>query len=328
MRRVMGVFFSMLPFFVIAGLLWAALFLKPQVVGTSIKPAPIERRDKFYGIDLPAKDVIWAVGNNGKVVFSKDNGISWTVQGTPVRHHLQDIAAWDEQRAVAVGNEGTIIVTRDGGKTWNEVNPPRSEVANKLIRVRITADGDAWTVGSMGTVLLSKDNGATWQRKIKEQDVALNDITFIDSKIAWVVGEFGHMFHTTDGGLNWKQRDSPVKSSLNAIVFRDKAHGIAVGMEGVILKTDDGGNKWIQVSKVTSEHLFDVVWDGELWLSVGTKGTFLKGDKTGTGWKFGRLSEYDLSWHTKVIKKFGAVYMAGNTIGDLRDGKWHAFKSM
>ena len=327
MRRVSRIFFSVLPFLICASLLYAALFIKPSVSGASIKPAPIERRDKFFGIEVPAKGSVWAAGTNGKVILSQDGGKNWTVQVSPVKQHLQDIAAWDEQRAVAVGNEGVVILTRDGGKTWQEVKAPRSEVANKLIKVIVVPGGQAWTVGAMGAVLYSKDFGSTWERRIKEEDVAWNGITFVDAKVAWVVGEFGRMLRTTDGGVTWKPRDSPTKRSLNAVAFRDAMHGVAVGLEGTVLKTDNGGVSWSQVQSVTGEHLFDVVWDGTAWISIGTKGTVLRGEKNGTIWRYSRLSEYDLSWHTKGIRKFGALYMAGSTIGVLRDGKWHQFKA-
>lgn len=328
MKRVTRVFFSVLPFLICAGLLYAALFVKPSVTGASIKPAPIERRDRFFGIETPAENVLWAAGTNGKVIQSRDGGKGWAVQVTPVNQHLQDIAAWDEQRAVAVGNEGVVILTRDAGKTWQETKAPRSEVANKLIRVIVSPGGEAWAVGVMGAVLQSKDYGVTWERRIKEEDVTWNDITFVNTKVAWIVGEFGRMLRTTDGGATWKPRDSPTKRSLNAVAFRDAMHGVAVGLEGTLLKTDDGGTTWSQVPTATGEHLFDVVWNGAEWISVGTKGAILKGDKTGATWQHSRLSEYDLSWHTKGINKFGALYMAGSTLGVLRDGKWHPFNAI
>ena len=54
MRRLLAHVMSVLPLVVIAGLLYAGFFVKLQVVGSSVKPPPIEHRDRFYGIALPA----------------------------------------------------------------------------------------------------------------------------------------------------------------------------------------------------------------------------------------------------------------------------------
>ena len=104
-------------------------------------------------------------GSGGKVVRSDDGGQSWSIQETGATENLQAIDAWDPDRAVAVGNDGVVLVTADGGESWTRVDVPRSDIANKLIRVRCAADGEAWAVGVMGMILHSRDWGASWQRR-------------------------------------------------------------------------------------------------------------------------------------------------------------------
>lgn len=318
---------SILPFIIVSVLLGTALFIKPKAICKTIQPPNIDRRDKFFGIAVPVKGTIWVAGNNGKVIRSDDNGNSWNVQDTPVQAHLQDLAAWDAQRAVAVGNQGVVIVTKDGGKTWKEIHAPTSSVANKLMRVRILPNGNAWAVGEMGAVLLSRDYGESWERKAKEEDIGWSDIVFTDSKNGWVVGETGRMLHTTDGGTKWTLIKSPSESSLMAIGFRDGANGVTVGLEGVVLRTNNGGKNWILEAKVTKEQLCDVAWDGKAWRAVGTKGVLLTGDSSGTGWKADSLSKRDRAWHTKVVSGFGALYVSGATTGVFQDGTWKIFRS-
>src|ERR1019366_9754302 len=107
---------SILPFLIIGGLLYSALFVKPNIVASSVRPPAIARGDYLYGIALPKPNVMWAAGSNGKVWRSADSGLSWAIQATPTDENLQDVAAWDEMRAVAVGNQGVTIRTDDGGK--------------------------------------------------------------------------------------------------------------------------------------------------------------------------------------------------------------------
>jgi len=84
-------------------------------------PSVVERRDNIYGVCTVGDRVIWMAGTNGKIVRSEDGGKTWSEQESGVREHFQDIAAWDELRAVAVGNGGVIVITEDGGKTWKAV---------------------------------------------------------------------------------------------------------------------------------------------------------------------------------------------------------------
>lgn len=327
MRRAISLIWSVMPFAICGALLGAALFIKPKAIGKSMDPPVIERRDSFYGIAMPTPEILWAVGSDGKAIRSEDGGKSWMVQKTPVLHHLQDIDAWDGLRAVAVGNRGDVIVTRDGGKTWKEVQAPRSEVANKLVRVRVSPDGSAWAVGEMGAVLVSRDYGQTWERAVKEEDVGWNDIVFTDSVNGFIVGEFGRILRTRDGGRTWKPAASPVKSSLMGVFFRDKQHGVAVGMDGVVIRTSDSGSTWARARAVAGVHLFDVCSDGKSWLVVGDRGVVLTGDASGAVWKVQRLSENDLSWHTECLTRSGVSYLSGSTLGMWKDGKWAPFEN-
>lgn len=331
MRIVMQRFFKFLlsgiPFLIIIGLLVVAVLVKPESVGKSIPPPVLERRDQFYGITVPEKDVIWIAGTGGKIVRSNDGGKTWAIQATNSRQHIQDISAWDSQRAVVVGNQGVVFVTGDGGRSWKEVQVPKSSVANKLIRVKTFPDGSAWTIGEMGAVLVTHDYGTTWTRQSKEEDVGWNDVTFIDSKTGFIVGEFGRILHTTDGGVHWQSLSNPVKSSLTGISFKDAKNGVAVGMEGVVLLTSNGGKTWKEQTSMTKVHLFDIAWEGNGWRAVGGKGLSVIGDKTGTTWKIARLSEKDLSWHTRVISRFSATYISGATTGVLDNGSLNIFKS-
>jgi photosystem II stability/assembly factor-like uncharacterized protein len=261
-------------------------------------------------------------GSGGKVVRSADGGLSWQVQGTGVDEHLQDIAAWDGERAVAVGNDGVVIVTADGGASWSQVPTPRSEIANKLVRVRIFEPQAAWAVGVMGAILYSDDWGASWRRRSEEIDLAWNDIAFADPDNGWVVGEFGSMMHSPDGGTTWEQVEPVSERSLMAISFRDARHGVAVGLDGLVLRTDDAGVTWSEIDVGTPLHLFDVVWDGSEWVAVGGMGVVVFGSRDGESWRAQRLSQRDLSWHTEVIAIDDGVFVAGASQGRWRNGEW------
>ncbi len=285
----------------------------------------VEPRDNLYGVVTLGEKTIWMAGSNGKVVRSDDGGESWALQETDITDHLQDIAAWDENRAVAVGNDGAVVVTGNGGKKWKKVPSPRSKVANKLVAVESGPDGKGWAVGVMGALLGTEDYGASWERLIPEEDVGLNGIAFSDAQNGWVVGEFGRTKRTVDGGETWEEVDRLVQSSLMNVAFRDANNGIIVGLEGVIMTTSDGGDNWTLLSdKPTAQHLWDVTWheSADSWVCVGNQGVYVIGDKAAQSWKANRLSDTELLWHTSIAPFNSALYIVGGSQGVLDKGQW------
>eukprot|EP00456_Euglypha_rotunda_P033111 TRINITY_DN25690_c0_g1_i1.p1 TRINITY_DN25690_c0_g1~~TRINITY_DN25690_c0_g1_i1.p1 ORF type:complete len:368 (-),score=85.09 TRINITY_DN25690_c0_g1_i1:121-1224(-) len=296
----LAVLTSIVPLLVIGGLLYAAFFLKAGAAIQSVKPPAIERRDTFLGVAMPASTVIWAVGGNGKIVRSDDGGMVFSAQVGPVSVNLQAIAAWSAEQAIAAGNEGLVIRTDDGGKNWQLVPAPKSEIANKLLRLRAYDGGIAWAVGELGAVLKSSDYGHSWQRVLPEKDQAWNDIFFVGER-GWLVGEFGQILISEDGGVQWRPVVSGIESSLMSVCFRDADNGVAVGLSGSVLSTRDGGASWTALKPQTREHLNDVIWDGTRWIAVGDKGVMVTGDSTAENWQATRISEGNLAWHTQIV---------------------------
>jgi photosystem II stability/assembly factor-like uncharacterized protein len=343
------VFIGIIPWFVIACLLYVGFFVKPKPVGSKVIPTAIESRDRFYGL-VALDSVLWAVGAEGKIVRSEDAGENWHVQSVPVSMHFQDIAAWDQNTAVVVGNEGVVLHTGDGGKTWQQSDAPQNDVVNKLLDVKVYANGEAWAVGAFGTLLSSSDYGKSWSYAREVEDFIINEITKRDDGGLVAVGEFGTILISENNGTDWQSIAAPVESSLMAIDFQKAGTGIAAGLEGVILKTVDGGFNWTRVGNalafqkveskpgiafssdwrdVTTEHIFSIVWHEELnrWFGVGTKGLWLEADPTAVVWQSGRLAPKDLAWHTSISKTKNGVVLGGKNLGRWsKDHQWSVFQ--
>jgi hypothetical protein len=310
------------------GLLLAAIYTEAFVPKGVTNPKvfdarPIEGRDNYYGVTQIGEQLVWMAGKNGKIIHSEDGGQTWQIQTTGVKNHLQDLDAWDENRAVAVGNGGIVLRSENGGKSWQEVEAPKSEVANKLLRVKVYPGGRAWAVGVLGALLFSTDYGVTWERRLEEKDSAWNDIAFLDGQTGWLVGEFGKIMRTGDGGSTWQEVRTPMESSLMAIAFRTPTEGIIAGLNGTIVQTLDGGQSWREVAESgTTEHLFEVFWSGREWVIVGNKGIIITGNPADNTWVAKRLSETELAWHTSISGKDSKLFIVGGTQGVRIDGKW------
>ncbi|WP_341317574.1 YCF48-related protein [Paraburkholderia sp. IMGN_8] len=319
MQRFARTVLSILPLVIIGGLLYAAFFVKPTVGANRVQPPAVQRGEFIYGIASSPSGVVLGAGSGGKIWRTVDLGKSMTVTQSPTTANLQDIAAWSNSEAVAVGDAGAVIVTRNSGQSWTPVKVTLSSIANKLIRVRIFDDGNAWIVGEMGAALRSTDRGATWNRMTPEEDKAWNDV-FVSGDRVWLVGEFGRISESKDAGHTWTNIASPVKSSLMAITFRDEQHGVAVGVDGAVVTTIDGGDTWTAVRPMSTGHLFDLAWNGKQWLAVGERGVLLIGDATVTNWRVSRVSPDNRQWHTKIIRE-GQQYLASGGSLDVVDAR-------
>lgn len=316
---------------IVGGLLYVAFYIKPTVTVPEYTPTLFGYRDHYYGVVSPDRDnnVIWAVGNNGRVIRSDNAGQDWRIQDTGTKNHLQSIAAWDSESAIVVGDLATVLVTDDGGASWTGIPIETYEFGDQLLQVSLGPDQDqAWISGTMGTVLKSVDRGRTWTMMHPQEDLAWNDILVTASGRVWLVGEFGRLQRSDDGGASWQEIEAPtLGSSLMAIDFADPLHGLAVGLSGVVVRTTDGGDSWTLIEDVTQAHFFDVIWNGEQYVAVGDNGTlasFRTGEQSGS---VGRVHPDNSLWYTQITPVSREAYLiAGANLG-LRSGTdWHVYR--
>lgn len=322
--RASAVVVSALPWLIIGGLLWAGLFIKPQPVGATVMPPVMERRDHYYGLAIVPGQGRWLAGSNGKIVRIDSND-HIELLASVTEQTLQDIAVWDSEHGVAVGNEGVVVRTTDGGKTWEAVKDvPKSDVANKLNRVRLAPGGLAVATGEMGALLATRDFGEHWTRLRPEADQAWNDVALLPDGRLVAVGEFGHITSSKDFGATWVDVKTPVEVSLMSVAFGDGQNGIAVGLEGIVLMTRDGGASWKPLDLNLHDHLYDIAWDaiGKRWIGAGNLGRWLILAPDGRA-QTGRLDERDLSWHVRAVPEGDTVWFAGANVGRWNGMTWH-----
>ncbi len=323
-----SIFAEVLIFIGVAAFLMIAALNTEKLVPSGFKEdifkdAPIERRDNMYGVAHAGDNFIWIVGNIGKIARSQDGGKTWDSPDSGTRYNLQDVSAWDEKRLVAVGNEGVLIVSQDSGDTWAVKDFPKSEIANKLIRVKTQADGRAWACGVMGTALYTEDYGNTWRRRMPEEDIAFNDIAFATDMIGVIACEFGKIKRTEDGGETWTEILTPVESSLMAVDFNDEGVGVVVGLEGAVLRSADFGLTWEKIDAGTTEHLLNIIHYNGHWVSIGNKGIIATSTDAGATWQSKQLSDTELLWHTDVTRiSQSRMIIVGGSQGVYENEKW------
>jgi len=277
-------------FLLIAG---CGKFDRSRIKMPEIKLATPENLHSVCCVDT---EHIWACGNYGTILFSRDGGKTWQPQDSGIDDFmLGSIVFADTKNGWAAGVNGTVIHTADGGVSWH---PQNSGTRSNLLDLFFTDPEYGWAVGELGTVIHTRDGGKTWTRQMDEQDAILNDVFFVDRQTGWIVGEFGTILHTRDSGKSWQcqvckdiapeiselEWEKPLPA-LYGICFTSRDCGWIAGMDGVILKTADGGQHWQKLSSDTDKPLYSITIKGSKGFVVGCKGVYLVSADGGLTWK-------------------------------------------
>ena len=143
------------------------------------------------------------VGDRGHILFSDDQGRSWTQARVPTRQLLTAVFFLDDKRGWAVGHDAQILASSDGGATWTKQFEDLAREA-PLLDVRFIDAQHGFAVGAYGALLETTDGGQHWQdvadRLVNPDQMHLNAITQVADAGLFIVGEQGSMFRSSDAG--------------------------------------------------------------------------------------------------------------------------------
>ena len=203
---------------------------------------PLPQGHTLIDIRVIGEDSVIAVGSNGTIIRSTDNGASWKKQTSGTTVVLKSVFFIDADVGWIVGDIGTILHTDDGGTTWEA---QASGITNHLESVFFTDSNRGWAVGHGGTILRTTNGGMNWTSQTSGTTVTLYSAFFIDHRTGWAVGSH-IVLHTADGGATWVSINH--NRQLHSVFFTDANTGWAVGEDpknSKIFHTTDGGRNWI-----------------------------------------------------------------------------------
>jgi photosystem II stability/assembly factor-like uncharacterized protein len=265
----------------------------------------------------------WAVGDNGIILFTTDDGINWSKQESESMNNLKGVCFVDIYNGWAVGDSGIILKTSNGGVDWIQLT---SGTNNNLWDITLSDINNGWAVGNQ--VILKTTNGGTnWSIQSNSND--LRSVCFVDSNNGWIVGDGPYdddpILHTTNGGTTWTMQSNPlqmVDGWLQEVYFIDLNNGYAVGHHssgagwfGTILRTTNGGLTWTSIPNGTNTILHSVKFTdlNNGWIvggrrDYGERALVLKTTNSG------------LEWSKEILKsddEFKAVCFRNNSVGSL-----------
>ncbi|MNH01377.1 Ycf48-like protein precursor [compost metagenome] len=226
------------------------------------------------------------VGDRGHILFSDDQGKTWTQARVPTRQLLTAVFFLDDKRGWAVGHDAQILASADGGATWSKQFEDLSREAPLLDITFLDAE-HGFAVGAYGALLETRDGGQHWQDTAERLDnpdqLHLNGIARIADAGLFIVGEQGSMFRSGDNGQTWARVESPYEGSLFGVIGTAQPRTLlAYGLRGNLFRSSDFGDSWQPIELKAARGTLEfglasatLVDDGSLVL-VGNGGTVLR----------------------------------------------------
>jgi len=232
----------------------------------------VTRADHFQAVVVGKGEVV-AVGNDGLVVSSKDEGKSWQRQVLAGPSGLIGLSICPDATYIALDFYRKVWLGGSDGK-WSS-----KEIKTKINPLALTCDSEnkIWVVGSRSTILSSADKGTSWQEKTMGEDAMLVSIQFVDGKNGFITGEFGSVYSTNDGGANWtvEPKIAPDFFSYGAL-FTDAKTGWVSGLAGTMMHTQDGGKSWVKQANKLGAPMYQIVAQGGELIALGINGLMFK----------------------------------------------------
>ncbi|MBS0486589.1 MAG: hypothetical protein JSS13_04555 [Proteobacteria bacterium] len=243
---------------------------------------------------------VWAVGHDGVIVHSSDNGEHWQMQRkdpwrkadesatVDPRHGapLLGVLFTDAKHGFAIGAYSLALRTDDGGEHWQEMTVaprPKDDADDAAAADDASAQNAANSAADKG-----KSGEAKWtfnQSDLKigqEATPHLNAITRTGSGALFIVGERGAAFRSRDDGKTWQRLQLPYDGSMFGVIGYAADHVLAFGLRGHVFESTDLGDHWTQVPTGTELSLMGgtALADGGATI-VGANGIVLTRAKAG-----------------------------------------------
>ncbi|TWC14362.1 MULTISPECIES: YCF48-related protein [unclassified Pseudomonas] len=215
-----------------------------------------------------------AVGDRGHILYSDDQGATWTQAKVPTRQLLTSVFFADDQHGWAVGHDAQILASEDGGATWTKQFEDLKR-ESPLLDVWFQDVNSGFAVGAYGALLTTTDGGKHWEdasdRLDNEDQYHLNGIAAIKDAGLFIVGEQGSMFRSADWGQTWEKLEGPYEGSLFGVIGTAQANTLlAYGLRGNLFRSTDFGTTWEPVELKATRGALEFGLSGATLLDDGS----------------------------------------------------------
>ena len=232
-----------------------------------------QRGSTFTQVAFLGEHLALAVGHDGWLVRSEDNGETWkeAAFNAELSDPLMGVSGPYDGKLYAYGAFGLLMTSVDQGKTWQkdtlaeaadpnakpaapaaEVDPNADPYANfqasgggiadhHLNAMTRLADGALMLVGERGLMARSDDQGKTWKSLPEIYSGSFYGLIPTQGGGLLAYGMRGNAFYSSDSGKTWTKSTVPDTVSLFGATLTPRQEVVLVGENNSIFISTDGG---------------------------------------------------------------------------------------
>jgi hypothetical protein len=252
----------------------------------------------YNGIDLYV-----AVGAGGTILTSPD-GQTWTARVSALNDSF-DKVAYLNGNWIVMGGSGSAenLLTSPDGITWTA-----RTAGTAIFNYAAYGAGVYVVVGNGGAVFSSPDL-VTWTSQ-SAGATTYNDVIFANG-IFVAVGS--NIIRSSTDGITWTQRST--LANFNRVIYANSVFVVGgfdslTPANGVIVTSTDGITWSTRVSGSGGGGVFDITWNGSLFVTAGSTGS-IRTSPDGTTWT--TRSPGDTSIFLNAVSWSGTRFVVTNT---------------
>jgi photosystem II stability/assembly factor-like uncharacterized protein len=238
-------------------------------------------------------------GEQGHILYSDDDGQSWTQADVPVSLTITSVAFAGSGLAWATAHDGYLLNSADNGATW-QVKLTGSDVARlsvSALEERIASQQAAVDEATPETredlEWALDDSQFALEEAMEAVDEGMTSpmlkVWFASASDGYALGAYGVFLRTRDGGESWvmdgNRLDNPDKYHLYDIARSSTGTLLVAGEAGTLLRSLDDGETWERIESIYAGSFFGAVAasDGSL-LTFGLRGNVFRSVDDGASW--------------------------------------------
>jgi photosystem II stability/assembly factor-like uncharacterized protein len=229
--------------------------------------------------------ITFAVGENGVILRSTDDGKSWITYTEFTTNELNDILIYDQNNYYICGNNGTLLKSTDHGISWEHITIKSGHNLKRLISL---------PAGSSRVInLLSVGQNGECQATINMVDwfpvtLPLNeDILSITSKGSIIIcgTQAGKVLRSENRGITWNVISSGLATGLYQLEFVNETIVIGSSSFGMTTKSTDSGITWIAAATPVTQNITGMSFGSSTYgIAGGTIDSLLFTTNGGSSW--------------------------------------------
>jgi photosystem II stability/assembly factor-like uncharacterized protein len=245
-------------------------------------------------------DRLLVAGEQGHILFSDDDGQTWTQADVPVSLAITSVAFAGPGKAWATAHDGFLLNSADNGTTW-QVKLTGSDVAQlsvKAIEERIEEQRSAVAAATPETredlEWALEDSVFALEEAAAAVDEGMTSpmltVWFANDRDGYALGAYGIFLRTRDGGETWvmdgNRLDNPDKYHLYDIARSSAGTLLVAGEAGTLSRSLDAGDSWQRIEAIYAGSFFGAIAasDGSL-LIFGLRGNVFRSTDEGESWE-------------------------------------------